>query len=515
MSRRVAEIPSFLEIDSRAEGVPDWMLMAFEADAEAMAEESPVENLKRTGDGRLQSSNHYIADWKPEEPIKEADLINDPTFQEQSKILYEKTIEGNGLWDAKVNEKSTVFGTTIHEQRMISDPKEIAKWAISQVTWLRNNDMVMIKSTTRLAQADPDLVVALANIDNMYDQTPTDTTQILRGTFQGLLSPTSLIGFGVIGAGIRQVAGAAGRHTLQEMASKYLQSKGGRALAYAGTLGASEGAYYAALSDYTNQNLYSEAFTLDPNMIDSPMDYSRVAKQAVVGAGIGAFAGSSLSMLGTLGMTLPTAAKESWNAWLTKRGGNQGGAKTSSQASAFNYAQHQESNPVIQEWNSRSAINAVVEKQIISEREFRATVGLNEKDASPEVKDVGEFMSDPAINQEINDAGIGAVIFSEQMPAPKTPEAKRALEIEAQDPFSNVTQDGRDVTVKMFDNSEEIQAGRSKGVASSSAAKKKRPQIKTDFNNSPEEMEKIVSGNDFTKTPEEMKIQAEKGTGEK
>jgi len=227
--------------------------------------------------------------WAAKDPpvMTEEDLIASDYFREQASIMYEETVKAN-IARVKGTPREHTELLKIQSE-MLDDPEAIARWAITDVNWSRHNDVRMGLNYLRLKSANPRLVVAWANVDNMYEMTPdlsfenhgwAEVKQFGRATGMALLSPTTLFGGSlVVRAALGKGAGVGFRAMLRSQAKRVSESQSKKALALrmagASTLGAVEGRIYGAGVNYQDQHLNMAATAHAPNT--ESMKFNRVA----------------------------------------------------------------------------------------------------------------------------------------------------------------------------------------------------------------------------------------------
>jgi len=376
--------------------------------------------------------------------MSEDELIQNKAFQDEALVLYTKTMEAKA---ARPSFKHSITGRNVKliEEKYLTDPADIAEWAVNEITWFRNNDMKMIASIPMLAKADPNLVVAMANVDYMYEATELDWGQFGRGAYQAILSPTSLLGFGLVAKGAGKIVGGGARLYLRDLAQRVVAKKGAMAVA----AGMVEGGIWAGTSTATQQNLYSEASKRAPNVGEQGIDWGEVKTDALTGVAFG----------GTLGLFLasaPAALKRTRD-YVTElnvsrgQGTYGGNSFTDSQWGAETYAV----NGGV-DWrtiNAKISANntAFVDQEAVSGSELSYYLDLD-KDFGDKVKPTSEYMTDPDVIDSIERKGIDVVAYPEKLPerAVSDEASEKARMMEVEDDMQSLNADGVSTSYSTF-----------------------------------------------------------------
>lgn len=331
--------------------------------------------------------------------LTEEQLASDPFFQEQAEILYFKTLE-----QKKTAPDYTGFQSVAANHGLLDDPRDIAEWAIGEVAWFRNNMSAMMIDMAKLSKADPDMVVAMHNLNKMYASTPDTGKQFARGVGAAVADPLNVLGITAIAktAGATSVGKKMASTQLGLMADKIMRQRIGRRSA-AATLASAEGAAFSAGTAYGQDSLEAnaEGRPVDMNTVRTAGAIGAVAAPILVGTAFG------------IGAAWRKGA-DFVQKFKVKRGEGEfgGNSFTDSDVVAQSYADKHE-NGRVREVEISAAFPATVDKPEISGTELAEQLDLS-VDFGSEVKPTSEYLEDPAVIAEIERRGIDMIAFPER-----------------------------------------------------------------------------------------------------
>jgi hypothetical protein len=396
----------------------------------------------------------FILNPNPDK-MGEAALIENPEFQEQARIMYTETMRASYLH--YLNQTEAYKAANELDDGYLDDPADIARWAIADVTWSRHNDVRWFLNIGKMKNANPDLLVAWANVDNMYEQTPDLATgdfsseswkQFGRGAIKGLLSPSTLFGGSIIAkAAFGKVVTQSMRSVLHSAAKQAVKSEIGRrratkALKFTGVaaIGAAEGAAYSVGSARTNESL--DIYASGASSLDQPISRDpEITRQAARdGAAMGALLVGGGAAIGLAAKGSIALAQK----FLVKRGeavgGNAGSPNNTfvdSDAAAMNFAaKHGDGQVRDVEVSANHPV--AIEKERVTAQDLSEAIGVHisdevatairqeiklanqGKDADPrdlEFPDTvltSDALNTPTLTKILTDNGVDLVAYSEK-----------------------------------------------------------------------------------------------------
>lgn len=205
--------------------------------------------------------------------LTEEQLSHDPHFQEQASVFYDQYRK----YEASLPDP-TGFGSVARNHGKLDNKKDIADWAIGEAAWFRNNASKMLVDMAKLSKADPEMVVAFHQINQMYGRTPDTGRQIARGVGMSLADPLNMLGIMAIGkTAMGSTAGKKLATTqLGVYAEKIMAGRKARAVA-TGAVASAEGAGFTALAEGGEEKVKEMA-------TGEAMDWQKIRNASAVGA---------------------------------------------------------------------------------------------------------------------------------------------------------------------------------------------------------------------------------------
>ena len=215
-----------------------------------------------------QQLENYVNDEVDSTPLSEDGLLIDSQFQYDAKVMYDD-------YNARLP-KQIGHAARTNKRTVLTDPKEIATWAVDKVSMMNNNFAQMTIDYSRLRQQSPESLQSFMRVWDAYDATPLTSRQFTRGLGQTFTDPTMFMGIGLLGKAItkglaKQTVKGHFRNMVRQMAPTI-------------AMGAGEGALVGGAYGHADESLRSKAGGTDYSIM-TPMVYSALG--AVSGAGIG------------------------------------------------------------------------------------------------------------------------------------------------------------------------------------------------------------------------------------